>query len=388
MNQKTNTPNHLEGLAESLAAHQKSGHQEPMVVRAAGHARCHQISGIYSITNIVNGKQYIGSSCNIYKRWNEHIRGLKGNLHPNRILQSSWLKYGPGSFVFCVLEMCSADILFALEQCFISKLKTHYRNFGYNICPVAKSCKGVKHTAESRLKRKIASIVNKIPSSAYEALKDPDVQSKRLDGLRKARSSRRSRLNSSIAFKLRWSSPEYREKMRIINSRPDVVKRRTESRSWYKASKETGIKISLANKGKKHSEESRQKMKDYNARPDVKARKRAEMLARLENPEYRDRLSKSSTGRKHSKETIEKMKASFNSPQAKLKRSIARTGRKHSPETIEKIRQKRIIRGSFISEETRLKMRMARLGKVMPESQRLKISLALSRRKTTSPANP
>ena len=35
------------------------------------------ISGIYAITNIVNGKKYIGQSKQIYKRWKEH--GIYGS---------------------------------------------------------------------------------------------------------------------------------------------------------------------------------------------------------------------------------------------------------------------------------------------------------------------
>lgn len=46
-------------------------------------------SGIYLITNILNGKRYIGSSKNIYNRLHEHIHNLKRNKSHNAHLQSA-----------------------------------------------------------------------------------------------------------------------------------------------------------------------------------------------------------------------------------------------------------------------------------------------------------
>ena len=50
--------------------------------------------GVYKIVNTVNGKIYIGSSKNIDRRWNEHIRVLELNAHNNQHLQNAWNKYG------------------------------------------------------------------------------------------------------------------------------------------------------------------------------------------------------------------------------------------------------------------------------------------------------
>ena len=55
-------------------------------------------SGIYLITNLINNKVYVGSAANILKRWNDHIRTLKGNKHPNIFIQRSWNKYGEEVF--------------------------------------------------------------------------------------------------------------------------------------------------------------------------------------------------------------------------------------------------------------------------------------------------
>jgi predicted GIY-YIG superfamily endonuclease len=43
-----------------------------------------KISGIYKITNLLNGKMYIGSAVNVRKRWHQHRHGLRCNKHDNR----------------------------------------------------------------------------------------------------------------------------------------------------------------------------------------------------------------------------------------------------------------------------------------------------------------
>ena len=44
--------------------------------------------GIYKITNIKNGKIYVGSSKDIEKRWKEHLYKLKYGVHHSVKLQN------------------------------------------------------------------------------------------------------------------------------------------------------------------------------------------------------------------------------------------------------------------------------------------------------------
>lgn len=69
-----------------------------------------KVSGIYTITNKVTGKLYIGESLDIYRRWNdEHIPQLRKNHHYNRELQNDFNKYGEENFSFEVLERYSGN---------------------------------------------------------------------------------------------------------------------------------------------------------------------------------------------------------------------------------------------------------------------------------------
>lgn len=89
---------------------------------------------VYSITNIENGKKYIGSTINFDKRKKQHLNGLKGSYHENRLLQRDFDIYGESSFVFEIIcETESEDERFKIEESIIQKLKTFEQDVGYNL---------------------------------------------------------------------------------------------------------------------------------------------------------------------------------------------------------------------------------------------------------------
>lgn len=77
-----------------------------------------KISGIYSITNVLNNHRYIGSTHNFYERLTQHRGHLRKNKHHSIALQRAYNKYGEKAFVAQILEICenSADTLFFIEQ--------------------------------------------------------------------------------------------------------------------------------------------------------------------------------------------------------------------------------------------------------------------------------
>lgn len=79
--------------------------------------------GIYKITNLVNGKTYIGQSINIERRfWDHRCVSHETNRH----LKHALIKYGKDNFKYEVIEECSAEMLDEREMYYISKLSPEY----------------------------------------------------------------------------------------------------------------------------------------------------------------------------------------------------------------------------------------------------------------------
>lgn len=71
-------------------------------------------SGIYSFINLVNGKQYIGSAKDLYRRLKDHLepKTTKSNIG----LQQAFTKYGRDKFEFVIYEFVTYDIVTILER--------------------------------------------------------------------------------------------------------------------------------------------------------------------------------------------------------------------------------------------------------------------------------
>ena len=100
-------------------------------------------TGIYCITS-PTGKTYIGSSINIERRWREYKR-LK--CIDQTAIYNSLIKHGANNHKFEIICLCDREQLIKKEQMFIDFFKPDL-----NICKVAGSTLGYKHSDESKKK--------------------------------------------------------------------------------------------------------------------------------------------------------------------------------------------------------------------------------------------
>ena len=88
-------------------------------------------TGIYRITNLLDGKCYVGQSVDIAERFRQHIKCGLGIDTPNNILYKAMLQDGVENFAFEVLEECERSQLNTQEIYWIDYYKS--QNFGYNM---------------------------------------------------------------------------------------------------------------------------------------------------------------------------------------------------------------------------------------------------------------
>lgn len=123
------------------------------------------ISGVYAITNTVNGKRYIGSSSHIKKRWQEHVKGFRNQKRTSLKLQNAVTKHRESSFRFDILVVCSKEHLLMYEQILIDGFDTV--DTGYNTRLIAESNRGITPSHETRERMSLAAKAR--PRSTYSA---------------------------------------------------------------------------------------------------------------------------------------------------------------------------------------------------------------------------
>lgn len=120
-----------------------------------GVAEGEDASGIYAITNTLNGKKYVGSAVNLANRLTFHRWELRKQRHHSIKLQRAWNKYGEDAFAFAPLLLCAKKDLIFYEQRAIDALDA--AKSGYNVLAKAGSALGFRHTPETRKRMSVAS---------------------------------------------------------------------------------------------------------------------------------------------------------------------------------------------------------------------------------------
>jgi group I intron endonuclease len=105
-------------------------------------------SGIYLLHNLVNGKQYVGSTIDFKRRLYSYYSPSK--LIDGRYISNSILKYGHNNFAVLILELVELNDhtkinLLNREQYYIDLLKPIL-----NLNPIAGSSLGFKHSDETK----------------------------------------------------------------------------------------------------------------------------------------------------------------------------------------------------------------------------------------------
>ena len=215
-----------------------------------------KISGIYGIRSISHPERtYIGSAVNMGQRWREHESQFKLGNHRNPKLRRHCDKYGRGDLVFELIIRCDKGDLIKAEQLFID-----LHNPWFNICMVAGSSLGLKHSAES--KRKIR--------EAWKSRGPVSEETRRrlIDSAkRRAPASAETRKKLSNALKGRVFSEETKAKMRAsAKNKPPV-------------SIETREKQSKVRKGSRRSLEAKKRISAANRRTWEKRKAVSELIS-------------------------------------------------------------------------------------------------------------
>ena len=132
---------------------------------------------LYQILNKVDGKFYLGTTCDIDRRWKEHKRSLSQGTHHSIYLQRAWNKYGQDSFQFKVIKKIIKQRRKEIEQYFLNKFQCYNPSIGYNMNKKVDSRYGRPMSDEA--KKKI-SLSKKGKPSARKGVKASEETRKKL----------------------------------------------------------------------------------------------------------------------------------------------------------------------------------------------------------------
>ena len=92
-------------------------------------------SGVYLITNTVNGKVYVGKTKDFYKRYCQYVSDVRARVNGriNDYLMNAFVKHGFEAFRFSVIEELEVEKCAERELYWIGFYNATKREFGYNL---------------------------------------------------------------------------------------------------------------------------------------------------------------------------------------------------------------------------------------------------------------
>lgn len=173
--------------------------------------------GIYTITNLVTGKVYVGSAMDYASRKRIHRHHLNRGTHHCPYLQASWAKHGERAFVFEVVEVVDDPFwLLAREQAWINRERSFDRDFGYNAQVTAGSNQGRTFSEATRQKIREARLGTKATPEKLAKMRGMEVsqetRDKRGESLKKAYAEGRH-LGGFASYKGRPKSEAWKAKI-------------------------------------------------------------------------------------------------------------------------------------------------------------------------------
>lgn len=238
---------------------------------------------IYVITNLANGKKYVGQSTRPDRRWQRHL--LKGSTCV--ALKRALKKYGKDSFKFTVMAVgFSKSEADGAERHLISALGT-LGDGGYNLTGGGEGCLGQKFSDDTRRRMSIA----KTGRNHSQEHKD-----KIAAGTRRAWADPTKRKNAIAGLERAWANPDKRILM-LANRKPQTAEQcaamSSRSKALWQDTEYRQRQVAFLNSPesiRKRGETIKKLYSTPEARARLSATGRRVMAERMKNPEERERI--------------------------------------------------------------------------------------------------
>lgn len=204
---------------------------------------------VYLITNLTNGKLYVGKTNNPQRRWSQHLCASRSK-QPRLVISRAIKKYGEASFTYEVLETFQSEPeSYWWESWWVQYLGSNYPTSGYNVDQGGQG--GKIPSQETRQKLSVKSMGRKFSPetiakmSAAKLGKKPSPETLAKLSAARIGKKRSPEVGAKVAAALRGRplSSETKEKLSV-------------SMSGRKLTREHIEKSATSNRGKKRSPEA------------------------------------------------------------------------------------------------------------------------------------